>query len=460
MEKEEFIKKVAKKILENKCDLFIGSGISSASGMPSWKNLLEDLAKEIKLEINDEDDLKLIAQYIINANSGNNNKIRNKLKECIKNDFPINDNHRAIQNLNIKTIWTTNYDNLLEKTFEGKRICNIISSDSELSSPKFENDLNIIKLHGCINRDMKNIIITQEDYDKFIFEKEAMAQKLRDTLLNKSILFLGYGYRDPDIRNIMIEAMKQANNHTEEHFMIITFDKKVGKGNLQKELRFDLWTKELQRLGIETLVVDTYKAVTETLKEISLASKGNSIFITGSHDKVSSKKDFFKELGEKIVSIDKVILINGQSEGVGTAVLTSFMTKLVQDKKEIGKHLKFFPNPYAANKKYSNDDKLIPQLKKERQPLLATVRIAIFFSGGMGTKAELEIAEENNCIIIPGILEEKDYNNEVIKRIIENRDILETIKKVDKDYYKLIIDKKKISVDDLIGIIKKGIGNA
>ena len=68
MQKERFIEEVSKKILAEKCDLFVGSGISSESHMLSWEELLRPLAEGMGISLTKEDDLPMIAQYIVNNN--------------------------------------------------------------------------------------------------------------------------------------------------------------------------------------------------------------------------------------------------------------------------------------------------------------------------------------------------------------------------------------------------------
>ena len=75
MKKDRFIEEVSKKVLAGNCDLFVGSGISRESKMPSWEELLEPLAEELDIKLTKEDELPMIAQYVVNNNSGNKNII-------------------------------------------------------------------------------------------------------------------------------------------------------------------------------------------------------------------------------------------------------------------------------------------------------------------------------------------------------------------------------------------------
>lgn len=86
-------------------------------------------------------------------------------------------------------------------------------SDDSITRNRLEYDVEIIKMHGCISRsDWNEIVITQEDYDDFSINKPAISQRLSEDLINKSFLFIGYSYRDPNIRNIMINARRLSKN--------------------------------------------------------------------------------------------------------------------------------------------------------------------------------------------------------------------------------------------------------
>ena len=259
MKKERFIEEVSKKILAEKCDLFVGSGISSESGMPSWEELLSPLAEGMGISLTKEDDLPMIAQYIVNNNSGNKNIIYNRIIECYGKGYAVNKYHNAISNMSVNTVWTTNYDELLEKCFVMRKP-KVVRSNEDLSKPALKREFEIIKLHGCIKGKLEDIVLTQQEYDEYLFNKVAIAQRLRDSFIQKSFLFIGYGYRDPDIRNIMIEATKQSNKYSQDHYIILfkisrkpdEFEKEFE----QRKIRFDLWIKELNRIGIRELVVN------------------------------------------------------------------------------------------------------------------------------------------------------------------------------------------------------------
>lgn len=451
MKKERFIDEVSKRMFEGKCDLFIGSGVSRESQMPSWGELLQPLAADIGITIEETDDLPMLAQYIVNENSGNKNIIYSRIRDCCDKGYTLNRYHYVISDLNINTVWTTNYDELLEECFQ-LRNPRVIRCSEDLSSPIKRTEMMIIKLHGCIKGNVKDIVLTQQEYDEYLFNKTAIAQKLRDSFIQRNFLFIGYGYRDPNIRNIMIEATRLSNNRYSQEHYIILFDIKRKENESkerfkQRKKRFELWIKELNRIGIRELVVKDSDELLDVLKCIRVRSRGKSIFVSGSHEK--GRGAIYRKYGKKIAKIKDIIMINGQNQGIGVRVVNGFMETAIDDNKELGDVVKFFPNPYAANPGYSNRKELLPQLKAARAPLFLNTKLFVVFAGGMGTEAELEVAKEKGCLVLIGIASKADYRNALIQKMKVDEYCIKSMSKV-PEYYRKIKKNKVPGVDDLV----------
>lgn len=460
MNKELFIKTVSEKMFAGKIELFVGSGISSGSGLPSWKDLLLPLANDIGIQLKDTDDLPMIAQYIVNENSGNRNVINYRIEECIgQKKYSLNSNHKAISNMNVNRVWTTNYDMLLEDCFE-KRKPNVIRNIDDLKKPRLNSNMEIIKVHGSLDDSLKDIVLTQQDYDEILFKKTAITQMLEDSLIKNSFLFIGYGYRDPDIRNLMIAAtMKCDAEYSQDHFIIINAIKqKDGEDKHefdQREIQFKLWIKELKRIGITALLIESYDELTDVLKEISVKSRGKSVFVSGSHNEYGKElDDFFRDYGQKLAELNDIVMINGQNQGVGVNVVNGFMETAVNKRKELKDVVKIYHNPYAASEKFSNSQEMLYPLKVARDELFSGTQLFVVFAGGMGTEAELEVAKDKNCIILPAIAKAEDFDNELIKKMLKDDYCCNCLKKV-PDYNNLLKNRECPSIDNLIYATEK-----
>jgi hypothetical protein len=67
--------------------------------------------------VDEEDDLIALAQYEYNRNQ-NRGRLNKKIIEEFRDRAQISPSHRWMARLPIDTIWTTNYDRIIETAFE------------------------------------------------------------------------------------------------------------------------------------------------------------------------------------------------------------------------------------------------------------------------------------------------------------------------------------------------------
>lgn len=435
-----FVEDFSKELVSGNAAYFIGAGISVDSNLPNWEGLILPFTEKIGITNLSGKDMPLMAQFVINEEAGNRGPFLNAISNKLRKNYLPNRYHEAIARTNLETIWTTNYDNLLEKVFSNS-IIDVKFSDESISRQVQDSHIEIIKMHGCIYNSHRNdIVITQSDYEDFFINKPAISQRLRLDLLQKSFLFIGYGYDDPNIKNIITEARRLAGNNTRQHFLI-TRDK---TGTIE----FDLWCKNLRRYGIRVIKIDNYDELHEILHTLSLKSRGKSIFITGSHN--TSKNTEAVKLAKGLAEEPEYVLNDGQSSGLMRIVSNTFMETIIAKNFDINHRIKFFPNPYSANPKFANDASLLSLLKQWRLPLLRSTYILIAFDGGMGTVAEIEAALESGCIIVPFF----KINSMDTWILLDNKILNERLSKFDPDYINKL-KSKNVNCTDVLTLIKE-----
>lgn len=143
-----------------------------------------------------------------------------------------------------------------------------------------------------------------------------------------------------------------------------------------------------------------FSDIESVVKQVTLQSRGPTVYVTGGHE---TSSELAKEVGALFAApeSERVIMLDGQSAGVSRDLLFEFQGKCVTNKIDLNKRIRFFPNPYASNRSFSNDRALLPMLKDLRRPMLRKAHTVLVFDGGMGTDAEVEIAQELGCRIIP-----------------------------------------------------------
>ena len=78
----------------------------------------------------------------------------------------------------------------------------------------------------------------------------------------------------------------------------------------------------------------------------------------------------------------------------------------------------------------------------------------VAFRGGMGTKAEVEVAKENKCIIVPGITCDNDYKSELIIELLKDKYVMEYLKKNVHEYYELLEKQDVPKIEELLRAIE------
>jgi len=221
----EVISKIAQllKDEEKKIVAFVGTGMSKEAGLYDWKGLLGKLASSISREASLQEhkgceEMAKEGDYYVAefVKAKYAPKYIGTLQEVFgKNVSPCNI-HRILAQMPFAGFVTTNYDTLLEdackevslEIIEGaypnqesfaETMRQIDGTSTENPSRPF-----IIHIHGRYREkaDACNLILTPSDYQEHYWEKDALRNFL-EWLSNKyHLLFLGFSFRDMEIRRI------------------------------------------------------------------------------------------------------------------------------------------------------------------------------------------------------------------------------------------------------------------
>jgi hypothetical protein len=394
---DRVVRSFSEAVQEGHGALFLGAGVSVPSGLPDWAGLLNPLVAPLGLSVESTDDLPLLAQHVVNYHHGRGPLIGG-VRHAIGGRFKPNPYHDAIAQTDVDLIWTTNFDTLIEDSLRTRERVAVRTADTDITSGSMTFDREVLKMHGCIQTSApKDLVITSEDFEDYTANRPVFTQRLRQDLLQRRFLFVGYGFGDPNIRTVAVEARRMAEKTPREHFMIMRVDPTLAP---EKRRRVDLWIDDLRRVGIDAAVVDDFPKVAQALFEISLRSRGRSVFVTGSHTQPASA--FLQDLGTALAELRPLIrLLDGQSEGVGRTVANAFGAAALHAKHDLRDRVRFFPNPYAVDPSMANNVALLPTLRAWRASLFRSAHTVVVFDGGMGTTAEVEVAREMRCRIVP-----------------------------------------------------------
>lgn len=272
---------LVKVINSRKSVLFVGAGLSVGAGLPTWIQLLQEMLEKAKNKI-DEERYEQIKKMIEN---GKLLSVAEHLRDALgKADYarfmkekfspPYEkkaETYSLIARLPFHAILTTNYDKLIETSYETEPPVYTHNQFEELSLSLGEDKFYVLKCHGDIN-DIETIILTEDDYLKYagiVINREspilteddykrmnnismsAYHEHIKILYATKTIVFIGLSLRDPDI-----QLQRVFPGYTSPNYALMKRD------------AMDLLEAEeyYQRENLEIIFFDNFSELTELLQ--------------------------------------------------------------------------------------------------------------------------------------------------------------------------------------------------
>jgi len=394
--KNQFIQYYAQQAKKEDTSLFIGAGISASTGYPSWKSLLQPCANQLGIEITDSVDLYLLAQYYANqfGYSALKRIINENINLLIHESSLVNE----LLNLNFKSIWTTNYDTVLEKNYFKRNILtNSVYNDKDLANISRSNRVNIYKLNGDISN-LDQIVITKNDLESYEKEHELLLTFFKRELVATTFLFLGYSFTDKVVLSCLNTINRCLKDSANYHFAVLKKDE-------SKE--FECFVNDLEtRYSARVLLIDDFDDLPSILRELNYEIKRKNIFFSGVFERLPYDEDLFAQ--SVCSELSNVLLKNhfklytGYGRNFGNYLAGSSIQFLLSNNLNIDKNI--IMRPFLQT--MSSDDK-----KLHREMLINDCNIAIFMFGqspenniyinSTGMLKEFEIAKEMDKYIVP-----------------------------------------------------------
>ncbi len=229
-------KDLVNRIRDGKCVLFAGAGTSLDAGLPTWHELLEYMIDQVQdcgqLDSDDKKELEellALQDYTVVAEfckeklgaRGFADLIRERLGT--KNRVSVM--HKLLAEIPFKGVITSNYDNFVEKNHSNYRVIlpdDINNYDMDTVNHLFEDDVfPIFKVHGSYENP-DSIILTDNDYRNVIFKKPRYRENLRRLFEDKSLLFVGFSFRDSSISLLLQEIFTITEGRSNSHYAFLS----------------------------------------------------------------------------------------------------------------------------------------------------------------------------------------------------------------------------------------------
>lgn len=336
------IERLIRRVRRNKVTLFIGSGFSIKAGAPSVSELISKLIEDGDLNYDIEPkelSLRDVASDFV-AKEG-----RHELMRCLVRHFSFTptdtSDHELLASIpHFKTIFTTNYDSLIEDAYPQGQ-CVVITSSQACSNSDCA-PVNVYKIHGDLTTlsNPDSIIITNEDYEDYFHKDElkALWEDLKYAFRHSYVVFIGYSLADDNIWEIVKTVRRELNNNVKGMYLISPHINDTRKQQLQSngityiELKGDQFLTMLKKSIDDTIVKD--------FKESRL--EDNSVFYEYLQRRGLNPSIQF---GNETNIIDKITGYNG------TPVNPQLNLKITSEAAD------------AINKRLFNDSQSVPETK-------------------------------------------------------------------------------------------------
>ncbi len=217
---------ICRAIKSNQLVVFVGSGLSSKFGLPNWSSMVKTIIEE-----SDSDQFRTLIP-VLEKNVMSPIDIlellkskHGEIKGYIKRNFHLEESsdldlslHKDILTLTGSQIITTNYDNAFELADDGNIVPTSYTSEFNVSEINKNETKYIFKLHGSYS-EPDNCIIFKDQYKTLYDEDSAAKEKLKSIFTEKTILFLGFSFQDPDI-NLTFENLDKVFGHNTKHYIV------------------------------------------------------------------------------------------------------------------------------------------------------------------------------------------------------------------------------------------------
>jgi hypothetical protein len=202
----ESARKLAEQAINSQLVLFIGAGVSVGAGLPTWRDLLREVAvkdakfNEDALERLAKKDLRDQATILERRLESQPETLKAAVASRLKSHcYALS--HGLLASLPSKEAVTTNFDELFETAWRtGKRSLAILPDSTVDTGGRW-----LLKLHGTVTKSQK-LVLTRSDYLDMPRQYGALMGLVQGLLMMRHMMFVGYSLQDEDFHELIHEV--------------------------------------------------------------------------------------------------------------------------------------------------------------------------------------------------------------------------------------------------------------
>lgn len=240
-----------------------------AEPFPTWSRLKSRMRQKLSL-IRDRDQASLnrffrtsdpldCAQLFRNVVGDTNyfQFLRQQYRPESPVDYWITPSHDALVELDLPLLFTTNYDDLIERayTHHSKSVTVSATADEFIDHSHPVPERHLVKLHGTIDR-VDTVVVTRDDYAKARHDRRRIYEELRLDVAKTTYIFVGFSLSDPNVNILLDDARLETRGQLPPSYTV--------------QGRYDQTIDDFYRSrGINVIWIDTWDLLPSFLKAVN-----------------------------------------------------------------------------------------------------------------------------------------------------------------------------------------------
>ncbi|MFW5473144.1 SIR2 family protein [Knoellia sp. CPCC 206450] len=237
--------------------LFLGAGTSMPAGLPSWKELVEQLAAEVPGA--DSEAFRALGATdqaeLIQATAGKT--FQQQVADIVRTAPRPALLHGLLAGLGVRNAVTTNYDRFYERAVEAseRSMESVLPWASAVGSERWA-----LKLHGDVERP-DSIVLTRRHMVTYDAQNRPSAALLQSVLLTKHLLVVGTSLTDDNVLRLAHEVQAYRDHHRPDSHDRFGTQLDASEGG--DRLRARLWDGQLEWIYLGDLGTDSPRRALE-----------------------------------------------------------------------------------------------------------------------------------------------------------------------------------------------------
>jgi hypothetical protein len=263
-------------------------------------------------------------------------------------------------------------------------------------------------MHGDKTR-VAEAVLAKDDYETYHPKRELFSIALRGDLTQKTFLFVGVSFTDPNLAYILNRVRQLVDVKGRKHYCLLRAPKAEDyEGADYDAVRFKHFLVDLERYNIRPVLIGDYKEIPAILQELNRRSHLRDVLVSGSAAEFTPLGEtkfhqLCSALGTALIKNDFNI-ISGFGLGVGSDVIMGAMQALPRNNDE---RLKLWPFPQGV----SDATKRTALWTEYRRRIISEAGICLVVGGNKfengqviaasGVREEAKITWDSGKIVLP-----------------------------------------------------------